>query len=254
MRRLLAAALATVLAVAGCLSSARADPPALRILTLGDSITSPGQWQAELCRLMAQDAGVTCDLRNEAVSGTGCGYWPSRIAGLLAQHQPDMVILACGTNDWALSPQARADLGTAFRLTVEAIYTFQSSPRIRIVPALIQYSDHLIAPQWVVDSEPLVNSELYTNMQYYAPAGWFTAILDWQYIASTPTYLVAQENGVPAGLHPTPRGNRYMGRLAYDRIAAGMGWPATSEPPLCDLYGTRRPYPRPAYIPCLDGG
>lgn len=229
------------------------EPPTLRILTVGDSMSELGKWQAELCRLMAQDADLTCDVRNEAVGGTTCGYWPSRIVGLLNIHQPDLLIIACGTNDDARTQAQRDALGMVWRQTVEAVYTWRT-PHIPIVPVLVQYSDQLIAPQWRVDSQPLVNDTLFENMGYYLPAGWFQAVIDWQVIPSTPTYLLREENGQPAGIHPTPRGYAYMGRLAYDRLAAGLGWPATSEPALCDLYGTRRPYPRPAYTPCLAGG
>lgn len=213
-------------------------------MTLGDSISAGGGWQAELARLMAQDAGVCADIRNEAVSGTGMGYWPPRINALLAQHNPDLVVLAAGTNDDTRTAAGRDALGTAFRLTVEAIHTYRT-PAIPVAPVLIQYSDPLLAAQWVLDSQPFTNDVLYTNMQLYVGAGWFPGIVDWQVIPATADYLVDWG-------HPSPRGSRYMGRLVYDRIHATLGWPACSEPPLCGLYGHRKGYERPAYTECPE--
>ncbi len=216
----------------------------LKILTIGDSITQPGLWQAEMCRLVEGYTSVDCDIRNEAVPGTGCTYWSSRIGALLVEHQPDMVVFACGTNDYTVPLANQEFLGMHFRITVEAIRTFRNPP-IEIVPTLIQYSDPLVAAPWVIESEPKTNDALYTNMLYYIPAGWFTGIIDWQSVPSSSEYLDA------GGIHPTQRGYRYLGRLAYDRIAPGMGWPQNPEPVLCGLTGHRRPYPRPPSPSCL---
>lgn len=251
MRRFLTAAVA-VLMLAGCTAAptptlARyAVAPTLRILVLGDSIPYLGGNQDEFCRILAQDAGITCDVRNVAVGGTNCMYWPSRIAGLLATHQPDMVWLFCGTND---NPDryiyGEPETSWAFRYTVEAIH-FYRSPPIPVVPNHIQYSDPMVAPAWLLDFEPRTNDNLYREIHRRPDAipAWFPGVADFQYIPSTATYL---DDG---GIHPTARGYRYMARMIYDRIYAAMGWPAPTEPALCDLYGHRRYYPRPAYTPC----
>lgn len=223
------------------------------ILTLGDSITTNGAWQAELCRLMTQDAGVTCDIRNVAVTGTGCNYWPSRIVNLLNTHHPHAVTLFCGTNDNGNTAAGRNDLGTAFRLTVEATYTYQTTPRITILPSWIQYSDVLTLPQnlqYLTSSEPQVNDELYRNMQYYAPAGWFPAgIADFQQIPGTAQFMNEDCPGC-AGIHPNDRGYRAMGRIVYDRFASAYGWPPSSELPLCNMYGHRLGTGPAPYIHC----
>lgn len=221
-----------------------APPSTARVLTLGDSISTGARWQAELCRLMLVNAGIMCDLRNEAVGGTQCDYWPERIASLLVEHDPvGMVILACGTNDH-INEYVWGEPSTSwsFRYTVEAIHGYNSA--IDIVPVLIQYADPLLpgSPQILTDWIPVTNDRLYSQMLRYP--GWFAGIVDWQLIPATATYLDT------TGFHPTDRGYRYMGRLVYDRIHAGMGWPAASEPPLCDLYGHRRGYTRPSYTPC----
>jgi lysophospholipase L1-like esterase len=232
----------------------------VRILTIGDSRSSSGLWQQEFCRYMATTAGLTCDVRNESVAGTRCTYWPDRIKGLLAKHEPEMVFLFCGTNDDTSTQAARDQMGWAFRYTVEAIRTYRPARPIPIVPAIVQYSDPLIAPQWLLDGEPRANDVLWTNMQYYLPAHWFPGVANFQQIPATADYL---DDG---GIHPTLKGQnkgesqfesvqthkgyRTMGRIVYDSIFANQGWPAPTEPPLCGMYGHRKGYPRPPYTPC----
>ncbi len=224
-------------------SASRTTVGTVRVLTLGDSITWPGLWQAEMCRQLANAAGLTCDVRNVAVGGTGCGYWPSRIQALLNQHQPDLVVIACGTNDDLTVLGASAALGTAWRQTVETIYTHRTPP-IPIVPVLIQYSDPFLVPPWVMASEPLVNDEIYRNIQLYQWAGWFPGVVDWQVIPADAVHL---DGG---GFHPTPVGQLKAGYLAYERIAPGMGWPQSAEPRPCGLAGHRPGDVRPAFEPC----
>lgn len=218
----------------------------VRILTIGDSITAGGGWQAELCRLMDQDAGVACDIRNAAVAGTACSYWPSRITSLLVTHQPDVVVLMCGTNDdvnaWIYGEPLTS---WSWRATTEAIRVW--NPSTVVASGFIQYSDPKTAPQWVLDSEPITNDRIYVE---YMRCPSCYVLLDWQSIPATATYLVSTPED-PYGLHSTPRGQKYQGRLTYDRLAPRMGWPASSEPALCDLYGHRTGLvPRPTYTPC----
>ncbi len=220
------------------------------LLTIGDSRSVTGIWQNRLCQNMATYAGITCDLRNEAVGSTNCEYWMSRIQGLLVEHNPDAVILACGTNNDATTAAGRTSLGTAFRTVMETAYAFRTSPRIKLFPVLIQYSDYL-APeslQWLTVSEPLVNDTIYQNSLFYSPAGWFPGgFINWQGIPGTPPYLKDP-------VHPSERGEQYMGDLAYQEIAPGLGWPASTSPITCDLNGGRRPYGRwtgPQAVPCL---
>lgn len=101
----LRAVVLTVLAVALLVAPApaQADPPLLRVMTVGDSVTEAGLWQVEFCHIVELETDFVCDLRNVAVGATTCAYWPSRIGALMAQHQPDLVVFACGTND---SPSA----------------------------------------------------------------------------------------------------------------------------------------------------
>ncbi|HUC90075.1 MAG TPA: SGNH/GDSL hydrolase family protein [Patescibacteria group bacterium] len=222
--------------------AAAASP--VRILTIGDSITAAGKWQTEFGRLLTQ-AGVPNVIETEAVGGTRCDYWIPRIKAILDAHQPDLVVLACGTNDDVNSKTyGESSTGYALRYITEAIHGYRPSNPIKVLPALIQYSDPLVAPDWLLSSEPQTNDTLYRNMQYYPIGSWLAGIANFQVIPATATYL---DDG---GVHPTDRGYRYMGRLVYNASYAVMGWPATTEAPLCDLYGHRKGYARPTYIPC----
>jgi lysophospholipase L1-like esterase len=196
---------------------------------------------------------ATCDIHNEAVSGTRCTYWPDKISALLTKDQPDLVTFFCGTNDDPSTAASRDQIGWSWRYTVEAIHTFRPTDPIKIAPAFIQYSDPLIAPQWLQDNEPQTNDVIYQNWILYQPAGWFVGTPDLQKIPATADYL---DDG---GIHPdnpgaeatlfdavtSGKGYRTMGRIVYDAIAPAMDWPKTIEPSLCGMYGHRRGYPRP---------
>lgn len=237
-------------AVVQAAGSDAVDAPVV-VLTLDDSNGIHGDWQAEFCRQLSISAGKVCDLRNEAVSGVGCGYWPSRIGALLAEHDPDLVILSCGTNDDATGPGGTTAVGTAFRQVVEAVHTWRSPP-IPIAPVLLQYSDPNLAPAWVLRSTGPINDELYRNIQLYVNSpGWMPGIVDWQGIPATAYYLLGGPGEV--GIHRNARAQRDAGRIAYDRIAPGMSWAASPEPPPCGMVGHRAPYPRPQVPLCPMG-
>lgn len=256
MRRPLVAIFAAIFIICAPPSAAQAadEPPTtLTILYLDDSNGVTGQTTDELCAQMLNNAGVECSVHNAAVANIGCTYWPQHINALLALYQPDVVVFLCGTNDDARTATQRDTIGTAFRQVVEAVHTWRSPP-IPVVVGWIQYSDPLLAPAWVIDSQPHLNDVLWLNMQYYVNVpGWFAGVADFQLIPSNATYLVDTIGpGDPGGIHVTPRGHRYRGGILYNSMRAFFGWPADPSWPLCDLYGHRRPYPRPTgYVPCL---
>lgn len=220
----------------------RAEPVPVRILAVGDSITAAGRWQAELDRLLTA-AAVPHVIETEALSGSRCNRWPGLMPGILAAHQPDLVVLACGTND---DPNelcyGEPCTGWAWRSIVEQVHTYRPGGAL-VLPALIQYSDPLIAPDWLLSFEPRTNDAVYAQWSRY-PSSWFAGLVDLQRVPATADDLDA------GGVHPTERGYRAYGRLVYDAAAAAMGWPAATDPPLCGLYGHRRGYPRPSYTPC----
>jgi lysophospholipase L1-like esterase len=229
----------------------------LRLMTVGDSITADGRWQQEFARLAAAYAGVTVDVRNVAVAGQRTTYWPDRIAGLLVQHQPDVVSLFSGTNDDPAEQRfGEPATGWAWRYTVEAIRAYRQANPAWIVPAFIQYSDPWSsAPEWLLRNEPLVNDIIYRQYKRREPDGWFAGICNFQQIPGTADYLAEEITAdYPTGIaiHPNARGQRAMGRITYDAVHVALGWPPCPEPPLRGMYGHRRGYPRPPYLPWPD--
>ena len=170
---------------------------------------------------------------------------------LLEAHEPDLVVVMCGTND---DPSARSygepTTGWALRSIIETVHAARPEAPIPVLPTLIQYSDPLVAPTWLwEDDEPRTNDLLWTNMLWYLKPwtpGWLAGVVDLQVIPATASYLRAD------GIHPTTLGQRTIGRLVYAAAAPSMGWPELPDP-LCDLYGHRIGYPRPAFAAC-DGG
>lgn len=224
---------------------ARAEPVSIRILTLGDSITEDGAWQDETSRLLF-DAKIPNIVINVAVSGTRCSYWPERIDALLATHQPDLVVLACGTNDdpAEMMPWGESRTGWSVRYVIEAVHAYRPLDRAKTLPALIQYSDPLIAPAWLLANEETTNDHLWANQYLYLSGPQLAGVANLQTIPATADYVSAD------GIHPVDRGYRAIGRTVYDAARASMGWPAAIEPPLCGQYGHRRGLPRPTYTPC----
>jgi len=229
-------------------TSAAVSGAPVRILAIGDSITSACQWQAELDRLLTK-ARVPHVITTYAVGGSRCKYWVPNIGNVLATAQPDLVYLYCGTND---DPNEKmyGETATAwsFRYLAESIHTYRPAKPALLVPTLVGYSDAAIAPDWLwANTEPKTNDILWSQMTRYMHPSWYAGIANIQVMPGTAEYIGGD------GIHPNAGGHRTIGRLMYDAAAGGMGWPAAAslgEPPLCGMSGHRKGYPRPAYTPC----
>ena len=243
---LFAATLASL--IAGPVTSARAEPVPVRILTLGDSISEDGRWQDATSRLLF-DAGIPNTVINVAVSGTRCSYWPERIDALLATHQPDLVVLMCGTNDDPTDrmPWGESRTGWSTRYVIEAVHAYRPMSPARTLPALIGYSDPLIAPTWLLANQPATNDNLWSNQALYLGGPQLAGIANLQVIPGTADYITDD------GIHPNARGHRVIGRMVYDAARASQGWPLAPTPPPCGMYGHRRGGVRPYHVPCPLG-
>jgi lysophospholipase L1-like esterase len=258
VRRLIAAILALAATVA-CTAEPRTAWHTLpgrtatptRILVLGDSRSSNGVWQTDLGVLLAGN-GVAVDIATAAVAGTRCGYWPDKIAGVLADTQPDLVVIACGTNDDPTEQvYGEPKTGWAIRYLIEAVHGYRPNNPARVVPALPQYSDPLIAFDWLLTNEPQTADTLWVNINRYSGSGWLAGVADFQRIPATADYLADERSAqypIGLGIHPTTRGSEAMARIVYRAAAAQMGWPPIGEQ--CGLFGHRNRYPRPTYTPC----
>lgn len=229
------------------------------ILTVGDSITAGvtfsgaegPSYRAELGRLLTE-ACVPHRFVVAAVSGTPCTYWPSRMAGLLATHQPDAVLLACGTND-RLDDKTQAQViawEAQYRALISGILA--ADPDVLVWPAWVQYSaGHPSTgcpasadpyPWWMPESEAVVNDAIFravTGLAAYR--GRVPAVIDYQPIPVS--YLDE------CGIHPTPGGYDVMGRLAYNTVAPRLATPPVAAVP-CGLIGRRPGHPVGAWTPC----
>lgn len=256
MRRRLAAAVlalataAAILAAAVPTGAAAATLSPLDVLVLGDSRSAGSttdSYRAELDRLL-RAGGVEPTWTVEAVSGTRCTYWQPRIAALLALHDPDLVILACGTNDDTSTVAARDELGTAIRVITETIRLHRGEVTpTRQLGAYVQLSDpYGVAPAqaWVPPSEERANQVLAAQYALYLPHWTSLAVADLSRIPGNTVTL-------PDGMHPSAYGHELTARLLYDAGAARGWWPTSSEPALCGLYGRAVGAPVPAgYIAC----
>lgn len=228
------------------------------ILTVGDSITEgatmtssvSASYRAELGRLL-DEACVPHQWVVAGVGGTPCGYWSPRIADLMATYRPNIVLIACGTNDRLLGKSA-AEV-TAWEGMYRALFdaVLDADPNVLAFPAFVQYSASRTAtgcttppgfgPPWLPNSEAVINDALFRSMRVIDEWGQrVPEFIDYQPI---PEGYLDQ-----CGVHPTPGGYDVMGRLAFARIAPQLGVPAAPLP--CGLTGTRPGGGLPDWIPC----
>ena len=240
-----------ILALAPC---ARADEggEVLDILVIGDSkstsCNNPGQatgWCTDF-DTMLNTSNVSHEIHGYAVSGISCHGLQSGFAQHFDAVQPDLVILACGTND-APNTQAAIDaMGWSWRWMVE--YSFVHGAKA--LPVFIQYSNidtqDRVGRHWLVIGEPIANDVIYLNMQYYLYSGWFAGIADLQRVPGTPDYLVGGNDGI----HPNADGHYAYASIIYRSLREEYNWEDNISEP-CGMWGHRSGYVEPSFTPCL---
>ena len=260
-RRILAAVLAVaVLFVpvpALATLSAVADPPPLKILALGDSISElhPSQpeldWQTYLSALLTA-AGVDHVIITEATGGKRCGDFlstsPSEVRTLADLHDPDITIIACGTNDAANGITGPGMDLTYWFMIDEAI---GGHPETRVLGTWIQYSASRPANAAAIRAgEAVVNDAIYRQTIASYP---YTA----KYVHGSRIIGTADMQQIPehyldsGGIHPTAAGYEAMARIYYNRLRLDPAypWPDIAAP-LCGMTGSRPGYGPSSYSPC----
>lgn len=233
-------------------------PPPTVIMTVGDSITAgivmdrslTPSYRGELGRLL-DAACVPHTFVVTALDATGCGHWTPLLADQMAAHHPDVVMIACGTND-------RMDDKTAAQVTAwEGVYgglidaALSADPDVVVYPAYVQYSagrraSGCLPPQWYSqpwqpESEAKVNEAIARVVaSRHEDRGRVPAVVDYQIIPES--YLD------DCGVHPAPGGYDVMGRIAYNTIGPRLGAPPVPVP--CGLTGRRPGGPGPDWKPC----
>lgn len=248
MNRLRTAAAAMLLAglLTGGVARAEPDPGTpLRIMLAGDSLTlgygsSDGLGYRRRLSERLNAAGVSHIYTARAAHGGTLTSIPGKIG--LAEalpptalaEQPDLIVIAIGTNDAA----GGAPLGgfeQTYRAMVQTLVN--QDPDVRVVVVQVGYSNQSWA-RWQVDP---VNSAI---------------IRTWWWTVRSPTDRVIMADWTPVhpcrlydGVHPHDDGYDDMADKLYTDIAPTMGWPALTyrwyRPPV------RRPYyDRPAAVAC----
>lgn len=181
-------------------------PRPMKIMTGFDSITAganglPTDSYRDELSVLLHEAGKAHTFHVTALPGSRCTYWVEQMPALLALHNPDVVLINCGTNDPAFTVADRELLGQSYRQIVEAIHTH--NPHARILMSLLQISRvDPGGPAWLPDNEIRVNEVIAFNADYYLPY-WDVGLVDFSLIPAT------VENN-PDGVHPSP-----IGELKY---------------------------------------
>ena len=149
-RRLLGASLVATLGLVACGRKpprAQAVPPGATVLALGDSLTSgvgasaDTAYPAELARLTGWK------VVNGGVSGDTSAQALARLPGLLQQHQPALVIVSIGGNDFLRRQSAATARANILRICSEAKGSgaqvlLVAVPGLSLMAAAGQLSDH----------------------------------------------------------------------------------------------------------------
>jgi lysophospholipase L1-like esterase len=229
---------------------------AIRILTLGNSITAPcgntppGGYCGPLDAMLSA-AGVAHVFVNEAVSGTDCGYTSTNIRTFLTRDLPnpspnDIVLLDCGTNN-VPGPKGSSSanaLGTQWRTIVEAVHGYG----VRLGVSFIGYSNPRNASTFGASLPALeanANDEIFRNLQLY-PRTWFAGLADFQQLPGDLDYL---DSG---GIHPNALGATRMAAIWYRSLRSTTGWPDTVPQP-CGMWGYRPGGTPPSFTACTAG-
>ena len=149
-RRLLGASLATAFGLVACgrkPARAQAVPAGATVLALGDSLTSgvgasaDTAYPAELARLTGWK------VVNGGVSGDTSAQALARLPGLLQQHQPALVIVGIGGNDFLRRQSAATARTNILRICTEARdngaqVLLVAVPELSLMAAAGRLSDH----------------------------------------------------------------------------------------------------------------
>lgn len=190
-RRLLGASLVATLGMVACGRKpprAQAVPPGATVLALGDSLTSgvgasaDTAYPAELARLTGWK------VVNGGVSGDTSALALARLPGLLQQHQPTLVIVSIGGNDFLRRQSAATTRANILRICSEAKGSgaqvlLVAVPELSLMAAAGRLSDHpmyeeiaeelkipLHAKGWssVLAQERLRSDQIHANAAGYA--------------------------------------------------------------------------------------
>jgi hypothetical protein len=225
-------------------AAAQVDPDPIKFLVIGDSNSETEQWQAHFSALLTA-AGIDHEIATAAVGGYRCSTWLSPPWPLLnarqtaALHQPDVVVISCGTNDAANGVTGSQMDAIYYNLMTEILI---GHPPARILATWITYS---VSPAWLAPAEAIVNDAIFRQTVNSVHGTRIIGTADLQQIP--PGYI---DGG---GVHYTEAGFEAKARIVYNRLRLDAAYPwADVALPLCGMTGHRPDGSYPTYLPCTD--
>lgn len=228
--------------------SPTATVPEDTFIAVGDSITcgvgcgALDSYRAELTRLAAK-GGHPITWVVAAVGGTKCSYWADQIETLLTTHNPDVMVLNCGTNDLPGDPTE-----ASYRTILDAA----QAHGVTVVATLIGLPDmrnpvNSVRPEikGIMEGTNDILADVFAD---YLDV----AVADLQQI---PANLEFKFDGIHCSLpdNVNERCDDAMGQLYYQALQPKMGWPTLAqmgEREMCGLNGSRDTAPEP--VPNVD--
>lgn len=224
--------------------------PAITVMSIGDSLTygadgSVGaSYRAELSRLMNK-TGQPHTWVVQAVGGTKCGHWPSRLDGLITTYHPQIIFLDCGTNDVP---------GDETEAAYRSLLATAQARGVLLVASLIGIPDmrsptNTVRP-WIIDWMHGTNQLILAALADYPN----TPVADMQRVPANPEWLQAD------GIHLTARSEAAYAQLFYQAVQPWVaGWRTFADMgmgEMCGLSGAwiTDPWPTPdvAYRVCRN--
>jgi lysophospholipase L1-like esterase len=181
-------------------------------ITAGVGAQETNGYQDILQGILA-DHGMPATFVNVAVSGSRCDQWSSWLPAKLDEHQPDILLLNCGTNDYQISAKSGWLLKNAYSKLV--IYATERG--INVITSLVQISarDNPLVPAFLPDSEVKVNTVIRDLTQTRYEQGLIGRI--------DLSVIVTDTVNTPDGIHPSSFGHQFYANAWFDE-GVRLGW------------------------------
>lgn len=193
-------------------------PQSLTIVMCCDSITFEPQWfnYSHTLKGLLADVAVRAEFVNVAIAGTGCDFWVSRLPALLIEHDADVLLLNCGTNDDATTTAAMQRFRDNYTKLIMDARAARPSEPIKVIASEVQISDHFNprVPAWLVPNELRVNEIIYE------------IIRDWSGLPvgkADMSALATDSTNTPDGVHPGPEGHMFYANAWFNE-GQRLGW------------------------------
>lgn len=215
---------------------ARADYPGgpAVIEIVGDSITVaadvPGGWRDVLAELIQTATGSRPRIVYYAAGGWSTAQAQPGFPASMAAWNPDLVLLALGTNDQWDTDGAQQRT----QVMIGTVKDWQQQHATQLGVSFISYS---VGPHVAFQpAEAAVNDALY---RAYNASGLWASPAPSLYAGLADMQALGADCFDAQGVHPNAKGYDSMGHLWYNALRARYGWPALPWTPQCAMSGHR---------------